>query len=104
MHRIKDDEKDTLTVYAVTLYEEYNLENGKVVSVGSGAAPVEIVFSTKNDLKYTVKNYRVLSKEENIEDYILEDVEYDDEETMISLEAEIWNEVYYHYGIEMESK
>ena len=100
LHRIKDDEKDTLTVYAVTLYEEYNLENGKVVSVGSGAAPVEIVFSTKNDLKYTVKNYRVLSKEENIEDYILEDVEYDDEETMISLEEEIWNEVYYHYGIE----
>ncbi len=104
LHRIKDDEKDTLTVYAVTLYEEYNLENGKVVSVGSGAAPVEIVFSTKDELKYTVKSYRVLSKEENIEDYILEGVEYDDEETMISLETDIWNDVYYHYGIEIESK
>ncbi|MEE1504161.1 MAG: M56 family metallopeptidase [Acutalibacteraceae bacterium] len=100
LHRIKDDEKDILTVYAVTLYEEYNLENGKVVSVGSGAAPVEIVFSTKDDLKYTLKNYRVLPKEENIEDYILEDAEYDDEETMIRLEADIWNDVYYHYGIE----
>ncbi len=100
LHRIKDDEKDTLTVYAVTLYEEYNLENGKVVSVGSGAAPVEIVFSTKDDLKYTVKSYRVLPKEENIEDYILEGTDYDDEETMIRLEADIWNDVYYHYGIE----
>lgn len=100
LHRIKDDEKDILTVYAVALYEEYNLENGKVVSVGSGAAPVEIVFSTKDDLKYTLKNYRVLPKEENIEDYILEDAEYDDEETMIRLEADIWNDVYYHYGIE----
>lgn len=100
LHRIKDDEKDTLTVYAVTLYEEFNIKNGKVVSVGSGAAPVEIVFSTKDELKYTVKNYRILPKEENIEDYISEDVEYDDEETMIRLEADIWNEVYDHYGIE----
>ena len=100
LHRIKDDEKDTLTVYAVTVYEEYNLENGKVVSVGSGVAPVEIVFSTKDELKYTMKSYRVLPKEENIEDYILEDVEYDDEETMISLEENIRYEVYYHYGIE----
>ena len=104
MHRIKDDEKDTLTVYAVTLYEEFNLENGKVVSVGSGAAPVEIVFNTNDDLKYTLKNYRILPKEENIEDYILEGTDYDDEETMIRLEADIWNEAYYHYGIEAETQ
>ena len=43
-------------------------------------------------------------KEENIEDYILEDVEYDDEETMIRLEADIWNEACYHYGIEIETQ
>ncbi|MBR2876743.1 MAG: hypothetical protein IKC01_06375 [Clostridia bacterium] len=104
LHRIKDDEKNTLTVYAVTLYEEFNLENGKVVSVGSGATPVEIVFSTKDDFKYTLKNYRVLSKEENIEDYILEGTDYDNEETMIRLEADIWNDVYYHYGIEVETQ
>ena len=102
MHKIKDDGGDTITVYAVTLYEEFNLENGKVVSVGSGAAPVEIMFDSKDGFKYTLKNYRVL-EEENIEDYIPQSADYDDEETMMRLKADIRDKAYYHYGIEAET-
>ena len=104
LHFIKDDGKDTLTVYAVTLYEEFNLENGKVVSVGSGAAPVEIVFKIKDDFKYTLKSYRVLEKEENIKDYILEGTDYDDEETMENLQQSVYMYACDHYGIEVETQ
>lgn len=103
LHYIKNEEKQTLTVYAITLYEEFNLENGKVVSVGSGAAPVEIVFNIKDDFKYILKSYRVLEKEENIEDYISEERYYNDEETMERLRQKIRVEVYNHYGIEIET-
>ena len=47
---MKNEEKQILTVYAIALYEEFNLENGKVVSVGSGSTPVEIIFNIKDDL------------------------------------------------------
>lgn len=104
LHFIKDEEKQTLTVYAIALYEEFNLESGKVVSVGSGATPVEIVFNIKDDAKYTLKKYRPLPKEENIEDYISGDTHYDDEETMEGLMQNIRVAVQNHYGIEIETK
>ena len=103
LHFIKDEEKQTLTVYAITLYEEYNLENGKVVSIASGANPVEIIFNIKGDLDYRVKSYRVLPKEENIEDYIPEDRYYNYEEIMEGLRQNIRVEIYSHYEIEPET-
>lgn len=103
LHFIKDEEKQTLTVYAIVLYEEFNLENGKVVSVGLNTAPVEIVFNIKADLKYTLEKYRPLEKEENIEDYIPKDRHYDDEETMEELMQSIHFKVYDYYGVEIES-
>ena len=104
LHYMKNEEKQTLTVYAIALYEEFNLENGKVVSVGSGATPVEIVFNIKDDAKYTLRKYRPLPKEENIEDYISDDTHYDDEETMEGLMQNIRVAVHNHYGIEIETK
>ena len=104
LHFIKDEEKQTLTVYAIALYEEFNLESGKVVSVGSGATPVEIVFNIKDDAEYTLRKYRPLPKEENIEDYISDDTHYDDEETMEGLMQNIRVAVHNHYGIEIETK
>ena len=103
VHYMKNEEKQILTVYAIALYEEFNLENGKVVSVGSGSTPVEIVFNTKDDSEYTLKKYRSLPKEENIEDYISQDRYYDDEETMENLRQKIRVEAYNHYGIEIET-
>lgn len=103
LHYMKNEEKQTITVYAIALYEEFNLENGEVVSVGSGSTPVEIIFNIKNDLKYTLKKYRPLPKEENIEDYISQDRYYDDEETMENLRQKIRVEAYNHYGIEIET-
>ncbi len=103
LHFIKDEEKQTLTVYAITLYEEFNLENGKVVSIASGAKPVEIIFNIKGDLDYRLKSYRVLPKEENIEDYIPEDRYYNYEEIMEGLRQNIRVEVYSHYEIEPET-
>ena len=104
LHYMKNEEKQILTVYAIALYEEFNLENGKVVSVGSGSTPVEIIFNIKDDLKYTLKKYRPLPKEENIEDYISDDTHYDDEETMEGLMQNIRVAVQNHYGIEIETK
>lgn len=103
LHFIKNEEKQTITVYAITLYEEFNLENGKVVSIASGAKPVEIIFNIKDDLAYRLKSYRVLPKEENIEDYIPEERYYDNEEIMEGLRQNIRVEVYSHYEIEPET-
>lgn len=74
------------------------------MSVGSGATPVEIVFNIKDGAKYTLKKYRPLPKEENIEDYISKDRHYDDEETMEGLMQNIRVAVQNHYGIEIETK
>ena len=104
LHFIKDEEKQTLTVYAIALYEEFNLENGNAVSVSSSAAPVEIVFDIKGDLDYMLKSYRPLEKEENIEDYIPKDRPYDDAETMEALSRKIRYLAYNHYGIETEAQ
>ena len=104
LHYMKNEEKQTLTVYAITLYEEFNLENGKVVSVGSGAIPAEIVFNIKGDLDYRLKSYRPIEKEENIENYIPEERYYDDADTMENLQQSVYMDAYDHYGIEVETK
>ena len=102
LHFVKDEEKQTLTVYAVTLYEEFDFENGKAVSVGAGATPVEIVFSTRDDYSYSLKKYRVLPKEDDIKNYLPKDKYYNDEETMAGLQQNIHVQVYDHYGQETE--
>lgn len=90
MHTVKDDEKNTLTVYAFTIYEEYNLENGEIVCLGGGASPVEVVFEIESETDYKLKSYRELGKNESIRSYLREDhYEYDDGVIMESLRQKI---------------
>lgn len=98
LHRSKDDEKDTLTVYALTLYEEFNLENAKVISIASGASPVEVVFDIVEDGVYKLKKYRPLGKGDDIENYIPDDYEFDDAEIMDNLQFETRRQANEHYG------
>ncbi len=99
MHIIKDDEKQTLTVYAFTLYEEFNLEADSVVSHAAGADPVEIVFDIKGDMEYKLIKYRTLEKNDDIKDYLPEDYyEYDEAEIMENLRQSVLSEANSHYG------
>lgn len=86
----KNDKEHTLSVYAFTLYEEYNIESGKVVNIGGGASPVEVVFEIESETDYKLKSYRELGKNESIRSYLREDhYEYDDGVIMESLRQKI---------------
>ncbi len=101
LYRIKDDGKKILTVYVLTLYKEYNLGNGEISALASGAVPVEITFKAKEEdgiYEYILKKYRPLGKGDDIENYLPEDYIYDDEETMEGLQLEIERQKNAYYG------
>lgn len=98
LHIIKDEEKDVITVYAQTLYEEFNLENAEVVSIASVAEPVEVVFDIVEDGVYELKKYRPLDKDEDIKDILPDDYKYDDAEMMEALRFETMRQAKVHYG------
>ncbi|MBQ8783222.1 MAG: M56 family metallopeptidase [Clostridia bacterium] len=99
MNTIRDEEKNTLTVYAFTLYEEYTIESGKVVNIGGGASPVEVVLEIESETSYKLRSYREINKPEKIEDYMPEDhYEFDDGEIMENLAQSVKIEAYSYYG------
>lgn len=101
LYSVKDDEKKTLTVYVQTLYKEYDLQNGEISVLASGAVPVEITFNAKEDngeYEYILKKYRALGKSDDIENYLPEDYEYNTAEIMDGLEFEIERQKNVHYG------
>lgn len=99
LYRIKDDEKETMTVYVQTLYEEFDFNNGVVTSLASGATPVEIVFDISGDGEYKLKKYRSLPKDDDIESFLPEDYGYDEEETMKRLQRDIKVKANRYYGV-----
>lgn len=101
LYRVKDDGKKILTVYVQTLYKEYNLENGEISALASGAVPVEITFKAKEEegnYEYILKKYRPLGKGDDIENYLPEDYYYDDAEIMDGLELDIERQKNAYYG------
>ncbi len=101
LYRIKDDGKKILTVYVLTLYKEYNLGNGEISALASGAVSVEITFKAKEEegiYEYILKKYRPLGKGDDIENYLPEDYEFDGAEIMQGLELEIESQKNAYYG------
>ncbi len=101
MHSVtaKNDNSHTLTVYALTVYEEYNLESGELVNLGGGASPVEIILEVESETSYKLISYREINKPESIEDYLPEDYrEFDDGEIMESLRQKIAFDVEAYYS------
>lgn len=101
MHTVtaKNDNSHTLTVYALTIYEEYNLEAGELVNLGGGASPVEIILEVESETSYKLISYREINKPESIEDYLPEDYhEFDDGEIMESLRQKIAFDVEEYYS------
>lgn len=101
LYRVKDAEKEVLTVYVQTLYREYNLANGEISALASCAEGVEITFKAKEEdgnYEYILKKYRSLGKGDDIENYLPEDYIYDDEETMAGIELEIERQKNAYYG------
>lgn len=101
LYRVKDAEKEILTVYVQTLYREYNLANGEISALASGAEGVEITFKAKEEdgnYEYILKKYRSLGKGDDIENYLPEDYEFDGAEIMQGLELEIERQKNAYYG------
>lgn len=101
MHTVtaKNDNSHTLTVYALTVYEEYNLESGELVNLGGGASPVEIILEVESETSYKLISYREINKPESIEDYLPEDYrEFDDGEIMENLAHSLKLDVNAYYG------
>ncbi len=101
MHSVtaKNDNSHTLTVYALTIYEEYNLEAGELVNLGGGASPVEIVLEVESETSYKLISYREINKPESIEDYLPEDYrDFDDGEIMENLAHSLKLDVNAYYG------
>ncbi|MBQ8502675.1 MAG: transcriptional regulator [Clostridia bacterium] len=101
LYMVKDDEKKKLTVYVLTLYKEYILENGMISSLASGAEPVEITFKATEEegkYEYLIKKYRHLGKGDGIENYLPEDYEYNTQEIMEGLELDIERQKNAHFG------
>lgn len=101
MHTVtaKNDNSHTLTVYAFTVYEEYNLESGELVNLGGGASPVEIILEVESETSYKLISYREINKPESIEEYLPEDYrDFDDGEIMESLRQKIAFDVEAYYS------
>lgn len=101
LYRVKDAEKEILTVYVQTIYREYNLANGEISALASGAEGVEITFKAKEEdgnYEYILKKYRSLGKGDDIENYLPEDYAYDGAETMEGIELDIERQKNAYYG------
>ncbi len=99
LHITKNDEYKITTVYAYTLYEEFCIDNGAVVSLASSAEPVEFKFSLNSNNEYELKHYRVLDKKESISDYLPEDKKkMDDGEIMEGLRQNLKLKSNNYYG------
>ncbi len=95
---IKDEEKNTVTVYALIHYEEFSYKLGEITSEGAMGMQVEVKFKGYDTDGYELKKYRVLGKDDDIENYLPDDYEYNDAEIAEDLQKQTLEKAVRHFG------